>query len=73
MRKYRCVMLALLGLYLGVYHGQVALFDSASSKPLQIYPYRVEIYPQEDQQSLKKGIPIHGRDPLQRLLEDFTS
>ena len=73
MRKYRCIVLALLGLYLGVYHGQVALLDSASPQPLEVYPYRVESYPPADQLALGNGIPVHNKAHLQKLLEDFTS
>ena len=73
MRRRRRIPLVLLGLYLGVYHGQVALFDSEKPQPLEVYPYRTESYPQFDQQALQKGIPITDRDHLQRLLEDFTS
>lgn len=73
MRKRRYVPLLLLGLYLGVYHGQVALFDTEKPQPVEIFPYRAENYPLSDQQALQEGIPVTDRDHLQRLLEDFTS
>ena len=73
MRKYCCTALLLLGLFLGIQNGYVALWDTTDTQPLKVFPYRVESYPLSDQQALKKGIPVSGPEQLQQLLEDLTS
>ena len=73
MRKYRLIPLLLIGLYLGTYHGHIALFDREKTQPVEVFPYLAENYPQHDQQALQKGIPVTSRDHLEKLLEDFTS
>ena len=73
MRKFCPILLVLLGLYLGLYHGQVALWETNNPQPVKIFPYRAESYPRIDQQTLEKGIPIVDENHLSNLLEDFTS
>lgn len=59
--------------YLGIHNGYLALFDSAVSGPLMILPYHAQLYPETDQQALKKGIVYNSPEELSRLLEDFLS
>ena len=60
-------------LVLGSYKGYVALFENGSKEPRQIYPYKTVTLPQQDQDSLAKGIPVHSDEHLQQLLEDYLS
>lgn len=61
------------GFYLGVYNGNLAIQEDGKSKPLIVLPYKATLFPQEDQQRLKEGIPFEDPDELGRLLEDFMS
>ena len=65
-------ILVIIG-YLGIHNGYLALYDAEQTSPLLILPYRSELYPQEDQNALQKGIPYQTQDELTRLLEDFLS
>lgn len=67
------LLLLLLVGYLGLYNGNLALWRENCSVPDQVLPYRVEMYPEADQLALKKGIPYHSEEELNRLLEDFLS
>ena len=71
--KYKIIIPLLLGLYLGLHNGYIALWDSNSAKPLEVFPYRCSVYPKIDQTQLEKGIPIDSRDGLKAILEDFLS
>ena len=66
------VLILLLG-YLGLYNGQLALYNSNRSTPDTVLPYRVELFPEADQESLRYGIPYNSESELSRLLEDFLS
>lgn len=59
--------------YLGIHNGYLALYDTEQASPLIVLPYRSELYPEEDQNALQKGIPYHSQEELTRLLEDFLS
>ena len=63
----------LLGLYLGLHNGYLALWETNSTKPLEVFPYRCDIYPKIDQQQLLKGIPVDTQDELKTILGDFLS
>ena len=71
--KKALVILALLGFTLGSYKGYVTLWRDGSDDPYQIYPYKVETLPLEDQKDLEAGIHVPGERELQRLLEDYLS
>ncbi len=65
--------LLILSLYLGIYNDNVAMWDDADIRPINVFPYRVSLLPKADQEALKKGIPITSYEELMRLLEDFFS
>lgn len=73
MYKHLCTLLLLLGLYLGIHNGYLALFSSETNTPDRILPYRAALYPKIDQQALEAGIPIESAEQLKILLEDFLS
>ncbi len=60
-------------LLLGNCNGYIALWQDTDPQPLQVYPYRVEMLPEADQQALNRGIPIAGFQELNQLLEDYLS
>ena len=62
-----------LGLILGTYKGFVALFDDNTPQPRQIFPYKTESLPIEDQEKLNRGIPVRSEKALQHILEDYMS
>lgn len=73
MRKLFCIALLLLGLYLGLHNGYLALWKTGNTEPEQVFPYRASLFPKLDQAALEKGIPIEDTDSLKKLLEDFLS
>lgn len=72
MRKY-VFQILLMTMLLGIHDGYLAIYDSASSSPRQVLPYRAALYPNADQQALAEGIPFRSQQELSRLLEDFLS
>lgn len=71
--KKALLTLTLLGFTLGSYKGYVTLWRDGCSDPYQIYPYKVESLPAEDQKALCEGIHIPGERELLQLLEDYLS
>lgn len=71
--KYKVIIPLLLGLYLGLHNGYVALWDTNHQKPLEVFPYRCSVYPKIDQNQLEKGIPIDNENALKAILGDFLS
>ena len=71
MRKASVVLLFLI--YLGVWGGRLALRSDASAAPLKVFPYAVDLYPEADQQALRRGIPITSLREGYRLMEDYFS
>lgn len=68
------IYLALIFTFLlGSHRGYVALWTGDSQEPAAVFPYRTESLPPQDQQALRRGIPIGSEEELQRLLEDFLS
>lgn len=63
----------LLGLYLGISDGYLAIFKSDQATPVQALPYSQELFTEADRAKLKSGIPFSTDKELHRLLEDFTS
>ena len=73
MRKRLRIALLVLGLYLGLHNGYLALWRTGNTKPEQVFPFKVALYPKIDQEALEKGIPIQDKEGLRKLLEDFLS
>ena len=70
MRK--CIhMLVLLGLFLGLHEGYLALKEGEAVK--HIFPYRMELYTNEDAYLLRNGIPLPSPAELAAALEDYFS
>ncbi len=67
------VLVWILCCYLGLHNGYLALWDSSESQPVQVFPYRAELYPDADQEALRHGIPVTSPKMLSRLLEDYFS
>ena len=74
MKKYRQLYLTLiLGFILGIRSGQIALWREGGTKPVHIFPYQVEMLPQEAQDALAEGIPIESIRQLEELAENYLS
>ena len=73
MKRLTLYIVLLFSIYLGLYGENLALFDSSSTKPAHIFPYRVTLYPKIDQDQLRDGIPVESESQLKQLLEDFLS
>lgn len=73
MKKQLICISLLLGLILGSYKGYVALYESGSEEPRQIFPYQVSTLPPADQSALEEGIRVRDQEELNRLMEDFLS
>ena len=70
MRK--CIrMLVLLGLFLGLHEGYLALKEGETVK--HIFPYRMELYTETDARLLRNGIPLPSPAELAAALEDYFS
>lgn len=64
---------AALFFLLGIKDGYVALWKDNSVTPLEVFPYKAQLLPEEDQRLLEKGIYISSHEELMRLLEDYLS
>jgi len=72
--KYKVIPTILILFYiLGSYKGYLALFDANASEPRQIYPCRIDMLPQSDQEKLLQGIRVRDQEKLAGLLEDYLS
>lgn len=71
-RSWLAVLFALL-MYLGISNGNLAIYRSGDTKPVQVLPYDAGMFPEADQQALAEGIPFSTPAELNTLLEDFTS
>ena len=68
----RCIrMLVLLGLFLGLHEGYLALKEGETVK--HIFPYRMELYTETDAHLLRNGIPLPSPAELAAALEDYFS
>lgn len=72
-RLHNIYCILCLGYLLGVYRGQIALWKDPDPTPMRIFPYSVSMLPEEDQQTLKKGIHADSIIELTRKLEDYLS
>ena len=71
MKRLRAWILC-MGFWLGIHNGYIALWKDGADQP-QIFPYRVEMLPEADQNRLRQGIYIQNRQELLRLMEDYLS
>ena len=55
------------------YKGNIAVFESGSSKPFRITDIAVKDLPVADQNDLNNGIMVDSQEELQTLLEDYLS
>lgn len=58
---------------LGVWEGQLAVFEGTSAFPQKLYEVPVSALPPAEQEKLKAGIAVDSAEELQVLLEDYTS
>lgn len=58
---------------LGVWEGQLAVFEGEAAFPQKLYDVPVSSLPPAEQEKLKKGISVDSAEALQVLLEDYTS
>ena len=64
---------AAVSLLLGSWRGHVALFMTGKDAPVEVYPVRLELLPDTDQELLRQGIAVDDPQGLARILEDFLS
>lgn len=65
--------LALAVYLLGIHDGKIALWHGDDPEPVEVFPYRAALLPEEDRQRLEKGIPIDSMEDLRRLVEAYLS
>lgn len=58
---------------LGVWEGQLAVFEGGAPFPQKLYEVPISSLPPAEQEKLKAGISVANIDELQVLLEDYTS
>lgn len=73
MKRHALGIILLIGLYLGLSNGYLALFKTGTQTPEITLPYRAAVYPKIDQQELSRGIVIKSQEHLKSILEDFLS
>lgn len=57
---------------IGVWQGQVAVFEGTQNFPRQVFDVSVETLPPELQQRVRQGVPAETDAQLSVLLEDYT-
>ncbi len=57
---------------IGVWEGQVAVFERHQSYPKQVYDMPLTGLPYEVRQELLEGVPAYSEEELSILLEDYT-
>jgi hypothetical protein len=66
-----CLLCAIF--LLGSHKGYLALWKDDRPEPFQIFPVKVETFPESDQKRLTEGIAARSELELSSLLEDFLS
>ena len=56
---------------LGAQNGRVVLFKAGENAPVARYEIYLNLLPEADVESLRRGIPVATREELNRYLEDF--
>ena len=64
---------AALFFLLGIKDGYVTLWKDNSVTPLEVFPYKAQLLPPEDQRALERGIYINSHEELMELLQDYLS
>lgn len=54
------------------YNGKIAVFETNSENPLEVFSIFIDTLPQIDRELLKDGIPAGNKAELLRLIEDYT-
>lgn len=54
------------------YNGKLAVFETNSEHPVEVFSIFVDSLPQVDRDLLKDGIPASTKAELLRLIEDYT-
>ena len=57
---------------IGVWEGQVAVFERHQEYPKQVYDMPLSGLPYELRRQLLEGVPAYSEDELSVLLEDYT-
>lgn len=57
---------------IGVWEGQVAVFEGAQPFPKQVFDVAVSTLPEELRQRIAEGVPAYNEAQLSVLLEDYT-
>lgn len=73
MKKHIFSLVIIIGLYLGLHNGYLALYRQQEAPPLQVFPYRAALYPKIDQKALFDGIAVADYQELERLMADLMS
>jgi len=70
---FRLLLACIICCYLGLHHGKLAIWSTQTPAPLQVFPYSAELFPSQDYDALRRGIPFSTDEELSKLLEDFLS
>ncbi len=73
MNHYRHLAALALAFLLGIQDGYIALWKDGSQEPVEVFPFKAELLPPEDQEKLKTGIRIENSRQLTELMEDYLS
>lgn len=65
--------LVLLGFFIGVHNGRIAVWKNEDPEPYRVIPCPVWILSQRQQQALYSGIRIDSMADIDRFLEEFFS
>lgn len=57
---------------IGEWEGQVAVFEGAQTRPMQVYDVAVSTLPEELRRQIARGVPAESEAQLSVLLEDYT-
>lgn len=55
------------------YNGRLAIFESGSEKPIEVFEIQTSSLPEQDKEKLIVGISASSYEELLRLTEDYTS
>jgi hypothetical protein len=58
---------------IGVWEGQLAVFEGEDTYPARLFDVPVSALPEEEQKRLQAGLSVSSELQLQQYLEDYTS
>ncbi|MBE6806699.1 MAG: hypothetical protein E7527_01610 [Ruminococcaceae bacterium] len=58
---------------IGVWEGQVAVFEGTQMTPTQVFDVAVSTLPEDLRRQIAQGVPAYNEAQLSVLLEDYTS